>query len=93
MLSPEPQRAQSTVSEAEPVRNGLMDDGISSRSAARLRAVSATGGKQSAPKVEPIEIHLSMPDEALLPIQELIAAHERVLRTDGRRALEYPTGR
>jgi len=47
------------------------------------------GGKVPAPKLEPIEIHLSMPDGALLPIADLIAAHERVLRTDGRRALEY----
>jgi len=37
----------------------------------------------------PIGIHLSMPDGRLLPINELLAAHESVLRTEGRRALEY----
>ena len=37
----------------------------------------------------PIGIHLSMPDGLCLPTNELIAAHERVLRTDGRGALEY----
>ncbi len=37
----------------------------------------------------PIGIHLSMPDGLLLPINELLAAHENVLRTEGRKALEY----
>jgi len=37
----------------------------------------------------PIGIHLSMPDGLRLPIDELIAMHERVLRAEGRRALEY----
>src|SRR5262245_54174524 len=37
----------------------------------------------------PISIHLSMPDGLRLPIDELIAMHERVLRAEGRRALEY----
>jgi hypothetical protein len=32
-----------------------------------------------------IEIHLSMPDGIVLPIDDLSAAHERVLRTEGRR--------
>jgi DNA-binding transcriptional MocR family regulator len=79
----------STVGEADLVHDGLTGAGLFSRSAALLRAVSPTGGKTPAPKVEPIEIHLSMPDGALLPIDDLLAAHERVLRADGRRALEY----
>ncbi len=37
----------------------------------------------------PIGIHLSMPDGQRLPIDELISTHERVLRTEGRNALEY----
>lgn len=37
----------------------------------------------------PIGIHLSMPDGIRLPIDELIEAHELVLRTEGRAALEY----
>src|SRR5262250_205741 len=37
----------------------------------------------------PIGVHLSMPDALRLPIDDLIAAHERVLRAEGRRALEY----
>jgi hypothetical protein len=34
-----------------------------------------------------IGVHLSMPDGLRLPVDELIAAHERVLRTEGRGAL------
>src|SRR5262249_25817015 len=37
----------------------------------------------------PIGVHLSMPDGLRLPIDDLIAAHDRVLRTEGRNALEY----
>lgn len=37
----------------------------------------------------PIGVHLSMPDGQRLPIDDLISAHERVLRTEGRSALEY----
>src|SRR5262249_15299233 len=37
----------------------------------------------------PIGVHLSMPDGLRLPIDDLIAAHDRVLRTTGRSALEY----
>jgi len=34
-----------------------------------------------------IGVHLSMPDGLRLPVDELIGAHERVLRTEGRGAL------
>src|SRR5262245_19777844 len=37
----------------------------------------------------PIGAHLSMPDGLRLPIDDLMAAHDRVLRTDERSALEY----
>src|SRR5262249_47576734 len=36
-----------------------------------------------------IRIHRSMPDRLGLPIDDLMAAHERVLRDEGRGALEY----
>src|SRR5262249_53966369 len=60
-----------------------------SRSALWPPACSTTAPKAPTPEVKPIEIHLSMPDGALLPIGDLSTAYERVLRTDGRRALEY----
>jgi DNA-binding transcriptional MocR family regulator len=82
-------RSASDLREADLVRDGSTAAGMFSRSAALLRAVSPPGGEGPASKVEPIEIHLSMPDGVLLPIDDLIAAHERVLRTEGRRALEY----
>src|SRR5262245_62734848 len=41
------------------------------------------------PVPEPIAVHLSMPDGRLLPVDALLAAHESVLRTEGRKALEY----
>src|SRR5215510_12923903 len=89
MPGQEQQGPGSTLGEAALVHDGLTGAGLFSRSAALLRAVSPTGGKAPPPKVEPIEIHLSMPDGGLLPIDDLLAAHERVLRADGRRALEY----
>ena len=75
MVSPEPQGLQSTLSEADLVQNGLTGVGIFSRSAARLRARFPGREAPFAPKVEPIEIHLSIPDGPLLPIDDLIASH------------------
>jgi hypothetical protein len=77
-LDQELRSSSSTVSEACLVGDDLPGASILSRSASLLRALSTTSLKAPTPKVEPIEIHLSMPDGVLLPIDDLIAAHERV---------------
>src|SRR5262249_27096204 len=53
------------------------------------RSVQSFLGVQRDVGPAPIGVHLSMPDGLRLPIDDLIAAHDRVLRTGGRSALEY----
>jgi DNA-binding transcriptional MocR family regulator len=89
MPGQELRRSASVIREANLVGDDPAGAGLFSRSALLLRALSTTTPNAPAPRVEPIEIHLSMPDGVLLPIDDLSAAHERVLRTEGRRALEY----
>jgi 2-aminoadipate transaminase len=59
---------------------------------ARGRAASWTPwwqGELPPPRVEPIMLTGGVPDPASLPIDELIACNERVLRRDGTEALAY----
>ena len=91
MPAQEPRRSAPAIRQVNPVGDDPACAGLFSRSALLLRALSTTTPNAHAPGVEPIEIHLSMPDGVLLPIDDLaliVRSRDRIPTEELRRHVE-----